>query len=173
MPKLNDAGDVFKGTVRADRVYAGTVLVWPTVETWSAWVMIGTAVTAAPSAWFAGGLTNYDTGTHEMGRFRYSNLGRVHYRGLLRCTVDTPAGTAVIGCNITDPNVPKPSTVSRMGSGPASPAYSPIYGGGYARFDASTDTYHHKVSVATQTAVTIPASNWFAMDVIFAFAADA
>jgi len=172
VPKLNDADEVYKGTVRADRIYAGTVLVWPTVEVWSAWIMIGTAYAAAPSAWFAANIANYDTGTHEMGRFRYSNLGRVHYRGLIRTTVDAPAGTVIIYCNIIDPNVPKPSTINRMGYGLASPAYSLVYGGGYARFDVSTDTYHHKITLATQTAVTLPASNWFAMDVIFGFAAD-
>jgi hypothetical protein len=174
VPLLNDADEVYKGAVRVDRVYKGTTLVWPKVETWSPWYMVGDAVLAAPAAWFAAGIShNYDTGAHEQTRWRYSNLGRVHYRGLMKnvSASTLAAGTFIIGCNINDPNVPKPGDL-RMGSGVGAQAYAGVWNGGFFRYDAAAYEYHHKVNLAAQDAVAIPVGSWFAIDHIFAFSAD-
>lgn len=176
MPLLNDADEVMLGTARVHRIYLGSTLVWPKqIETWSPWYMVGDAVAAAPCAWFAGGVVhNYDTGGHEQARFRYSNLGRVHWRGIMKNVSGAAfgAGTAIAGCNISDPNVPKPVDDNRMGSGPGGTAYSPVMGGGYVRFDAGPYQYHHLLKVANTDAATIGAGVWFAIDTIYAFAAD-
>lgn len=176
MPLLNDADEVYKGSVRVDRVYKGDTLVWPKVETWSPWYAVGTTVQAAPSAWFAGGIVdNYDAGTHEQVRFRYSNLGRVHWRGIMKNISASPlsAGAAVIGCNIDDPNVPAPDQDNRMVCGPSGTTYLPApYGGGFARFDAQPYAYHHLLVVANVDAATIASGMWFAIDGIFAFSGD-
>jgi hypothetical protein len=175
MPLLNDADEVYKGSVRVDRVYLGNTMVWPKVETWSPWYEVGTVVAAAPSAWFAGGQADhYDAGGHERVRFRYSNLGRVHWRGIMKniAAGAMASGTVVIGCNINDPNVPAPASDTRMGAGPSGTAYSPVWGGGYGRFDAQAySPYHHKLAFANVDAVAVASGGWFAIDTIFVFSA--
>lgn len=175
MGLINEQDDIYYNGVRLDRVYAGDTMVWPQVEVWSPWVEVGHSVLPAPSAWFAGGIVDhYDAGDHEHVRFRYSSLGRVHWRGIMKniSGADLGAGAAVIGCNIDDPNVPKPGVCFRMGSGPAGTAYSPVFGGGYTRFDAHPYDYHHLLKVAHVAAAPIGPGMWFAIDTIYAFSAD-
>lgn len=174
MPLLHTADEVLKGSSRVDKVYKGSTLIWPptTGETWSPWYEVGFAVAAAPCAWFGQYVTHYDSGGHEKVRFRYSNLGRVHWRGIMRSLADLSAGYGTIGCNINDPNVPKPAEDHRMGAGPDSPGYAPTWGGGFARFDAAPYAYHHLITLAHVTAAVIPNGSWFAIDTIYAFAAD-
>lgn len=173
MPLLNDADEVYKGTVRVNRIYMGTTLVWPKIETWSAWYEVGTAVAGAPSAWFATGFDHYDTGAHERARFRYSNLGRVHWRGIMRNSTGAAAaaGALIITCNINDALVPDPVGITRMQAGPSGTAYaSVLWGGGFTRFDAQPNaTYHHQLVVANVDATAIANGGWFAIDGIFAF----
>jgi hypothetical protein len=178
MPLLNDADEVYKGSVRVDRVYKGDTLVWPKVETWSAWYEVtNSSAGPHPSAWFAAGIADhYDAGGHERVRFRYSNLGRVHWRGIMK-NINAGAlasGQAVIGCEITDPNVPAPNQDTRMTSGPSGTAYAPaLWGGGFARYDAQPyASGHHLLVVANVDAVAIASGVWFAIDGIFAFSGD-
>lgn len=181
MPLLNEAADLHIGSTRADVAYQNGVQVWPNPEIWSAWMMVASdgASTTADKSWFdTSRAVNYDTGGHEMMRWRYSNKGRVHYRGIMKAVIALSAGWTIVGTNIvgssTIPMPPKTVDDYRMVYG-VSGAKADMggYGGTTVRYNISPwAAYHHGLQIAVHDASAIAAGAWFAIDAIFSFAAD-
>jgi hypothetical protein len=169
MPKLNDADEVFVGSVQADRIYAGSVLIWPNVEKWSPWYLVGTAPAAAPAAWFAAGINHYPSG-HQRVYFRYSlNTGRLVVKGIASTSVALGYGAVVMTLNI-DPNVLPRGTQRGMSQGLGSADWVGTWGGHMARMDiVNNATYHSDIMILDRTDTALPAGSWFTFETTWSF----
>lgn len=173
MPKLNDADEVYKGSVQVDRIYKGDVLIWPNVETWSPWMLVGSAPAAAPAAWFAAGLQSYPSG-HQQVWWRYSlNTQRVVIKGIAYTPSTTYAWGALIMTLNIDPAVVPRTTMAMMAWGVASPDLVSSWQGSLVRFDLGNNaTYHSQIAILHRQDVAFPAGGWFNMDTTWSFGND-
>ena len=166
---LNRADDVFFAGARVDRVYAGDTMVWPEVEVWSPWRLVLPAQVGgypAPAAWFDPTVGNFDGG-HQQVMWRYSSLGRIRYHGLMRVLTTFASGHSLIGCNLTDPRVPKP-VMHSMSDGLGSPNVTALWAGAPARWSLNPHaTFHHLLTYALPNAGVLDAGQWVSIDAIF------
>lgn len=172
MALLNDADEVFVGTVQADRVYLGTTLVWPKVETWSPWMLVGSAPAAAPAAWFAANITHYPSG-HQRVYWRYSlNTNRVMVKGIAISNVALGYGALILTLNINPAIVPK-TNQRLMSHGLSGVDYVGTWAGSMTRLDlVANATYHSDILMLFRTDANFPAGGWFTFESTWAFGDD-
>lgn len=174
MPTLNNADEVFLGTTLVDRIYKGDVLIWPNVEKWSSWMLVGAsgAVAAAPAAWFAASISHYPSG-HQRVYWRYSlNTQRVQVKGIATTAIALGYGATVMTLNI-DPAIIPRTTMSMMSHGLASTDYVGTWSGFMPRFDMSNNaTYHSTLAILAHTSTPLAAGSWFHLETTWAYGDD-
>lgn len=169
MPTIGPATDhLYLGDQRVREVYAGDALAWPQKEEWSSWQLVGTVGGGLGTAWFdTGRVQNYGNG-HEQVRWRYSNMGRLQYRGIMTAKVTFGADIALIGAHIDPAELPKP-TANQMSWGlcaASTGTQSSTFTGGPVRWQITPHdgTYHHYVKAyRPNSAETFPAGGWLSI----------